>query len=372
MASVRGQSVDRPPVSFYELNGWNDLLFDGKPEYNIYTDPSWRELLDITRDHTDRIHFGNIRFKTKPIENLTWNSWGEPNGNEVYEWVYHLGDKTYTRRMKREPDVDTLWTTQHLLCDAEDLDIWTTRMPDPEIGEPDFQAYLDYEARIGDAGVAMIETGDPLNDVASLFDMADYTIAAMTEPDIFHAALEKAATRIYGRARLIADALPGRLWRIYGPEYAHPPYLPPRLYKEYVVKYVRPLIDIIHSTGGIARVHCHGNLKEILPMLVEMGADATDPIEPPPQGNVSLAYVRQNFGKDLTLFGNLEVSDIETMRPEAFRHKIAQALDEGTAGEGRGFVLMPSACPIGRHVSENTLANYHLILNTMRERYGDF
>ena len=83
-----------------------------------------------------------------------------------------------------------------------------------------------------------------------------------------------------------------------------------------------------------------------------------DPIEPPPQGDVELAYVRERCGERLVLFGNLEVSDIENLPTDLFEEKVERAIEEGTQGDGRGFVLMPSACPYGRELSSLALANY--------------
>jgi len=40
-----------------------------------------------------------------------------------------------------------------------------------------------------------------------------------------------------------------------------------------------------------------GKLKDILDDIVEMDADALDPIEPLPQGDVELIYVRENYEK---------------------------------------------------------------------------
>ena len=95
-----------------------------------------------------------------------------------------------------------------------------------------------------------------------------------------------------------------------------------------------------------------------------------DPIEPPPQGDVSLAYVRECYGKDLVLFGNLEASDIENCPTDQFETKVQQALTEGTSGHGRGFVLMPSACPYGRKLSTLALKNYEKILYGFRTSIG--
>ena len=122
------------------------------------------------------------------------------------------------------------------------------------------------------------------------------------------------------------------------------------------------MIDRIHRWGGYARIHCHGRVKDILDDIAAMGADALDPIEPPPQGDVELADVRKRYGKQLVLFGNLEIADIENMPTAKFAEKVKRAIAEGTAGDGRGFVLMPSASPYGRVLSTLTLKNYETIL----------
>jgi len=91
---------------------------------------------------------------------------------------------------------------------------------------------------------------------------------------------------------------------------------------------------------------------------VGMGIDGLDPIEPPPQGDLDLSYVRQRYGRHVVLFGNLEASDIENLPTAQFAEKIKRALAEGTAGAGRGFVLMPSSCPYGRVLSSLAMRNY--------------
>ena len=115
------------------------------------------------------------------------------------------------------------------------------------------------------------------------------------------------------------------------------------------------MIGDIHAHGGFARVHCHGRLRNILDLIAGMGADALDPIEPPPQGDMTLLEVRRSYGRQLVLFGNLEIADIEMLPTTTFSEVVKRALHEGTAGEGRGFVLLPSAGPYGRTLSPVTL-----------------
>ncbi|GAH87901.1 unnamed protein product, partial [marine sediment metagenome] len=193
---------------------------------------------------------------------------------------------------------------------------------------------VEEDRKLADRGIVMVDTEDPICAAASLFSMEDFTIVALTEQKLFHRLLEKLSHHIYARTEKTAKAFPGHLWRIYGPEYVTEPYLPPHLFKEYVVRYTGPMVEAIQTYGGFARIHCHGRILAVLDYIVEMGAAAIDPIEPPPQGDVELAYVRRKYGKELVLFGNLEIADIENMEPAEFEKVVEKALIDGTSGEG--------------------------------------
>jgi hypothetical protein len=267
-----------------------------------------------------------------------------------------------TQVTKRERQINTIWTVEHLLKDADDLEAYLN-IPDEVFEERIDTCPLEAEeAALGDRGILMVDTEDPLCAAAALFSMEDYTVLAFTEPALFHRLLEKMARRIHPRTAEVSRRFPGRLWRIYGPEYASEPYLPPRLFDEYVVRYVAPMIRDIQAHGGYARIHCHGRLKNILDLIAGMGADALDPIEPPPHGDIELREVRQRHGRQLALFGNLEIADLEMLPTPRFAELVKRALAEGTAGEGRGFVLQPSASPYGRVLSPVTLRNYETIV----------
>ena len=58
-------------------------------------------------------------------------------------------------------------------------------------------------------------------------------------------------------------------------------------------------------------------------------------------GDVELDFVRKEYGKNLVLFGNLEMCDIENTEPNEFEKIVQKSLKDGTIGQGRGFVLMP-------------------------------
>ena len=60
--------------------------------------------------------------------------------------------------------------------------------------------------------------------------------------------------------------------------------------------------------------------------------------------------------------GELIEGDIVNLEPAAFENKVEQALREGTRGHGRGFVLMPSASPVGEELAASAIHNYESMI----------
>ena len=369
LATIEGKAVDRPPVSFYELNGLDENP-DNRDPFNIFSHPSWLPLIQLAREKTDRIVMRGVgaRYAYDPLAELTKReSFIGKNGARHNVTEIRAGRRSLKCRTIREPDIATTWTVEHLLKDEDDLKAWIA-LPGREGLRLDYTGIVSAEEKLGDSGIVMIDTADTLCVVAGLFSMEDFTVLAFTEQKLFQEALEKAQRELLAVVEQAAKEQPGHLWRICGPEYAAPPYLPPELYHRYVVQYDKELVAAIHKHGGYARLHQHGRLRNTLDYIAETGCMGIDPIEPPPQGDVTLEYVRKNYGKQFVLFGNLEASDIETLQPDAFEQKAITAMEEGMAGKGRGFVLMPSACPYGRVLSSAALDNYHKMIE-VAERY---
>jgi len=371
MATLRGEPVDRPAVSFYEIGGFKLEPANTNP-YNIYNAPDWEPLLRLAEERTDLIRMMSpVRARSiDPTGSASSSVWREffreetveQNDYRITKTTLTVAGRTMTQTTKRERDVDTVWTTEHLLKDTADVETYL-QIPDEAFAEKvDVTPLEAEELALGDKGIVMVDTEDPLCAAAALFSMEDYTVLAFSEPVLFHRLLEKMARRIHARTAEISRRFPGRLWRIFGPEYASEPFLPPALFREYVVRYVAPMIHDIHAQDGFARIHCHGRLKGILDDIVGMGADGLDPIEPPPHGDVTLRYVHERYGKQLVLFGNLEIADIVSLPTARFADTVKRALDEGTAGAGRGFVLMPSSAPYGRRITAQTLRNYETMV----------
>jgi hypothetical protein len=371
-ATLRGEAVDRPAVNFYEIGGFL-VNPDDPDEYNIYNSPAWRPLLDLAENQTDLIRLvspvraqshlswdgsDNVGIKSQFVNEKTW----EENGSRFTRQTFMIQGKELTALTRRDKNLDTVWTVESLLKTIDDIKLYL-QLPDEIFEERiDIAHLVQEEEKLGDRGIIMVDTEDPVCAVAALFSLEDFSVFAFTEQDLCHKLLEKHSRYIHKRTKTVAREFPGRLWRIYGPEYVTEPLLPAPFFKDYVVQYTGPMVRHIKDYGGVVRIHSHGCIRNVVDYFIDMGADATDPIEPPPHGDVELKYMRENYGKKLVLFGNIEISDIENMPSEQFRKMVRKSVTDGTTGEGRGFVLTPTSAPYGRSISELTYRNYQIMI----------
>jgi hypothetical protein len=369
MATLRGEPVDRPAVSFYEIGGWIFDTADPDP-FNIYNAPDWGPLIQLAEEETDLIRMlgpDSTPAADNPRDEFFREETWMRDGSRYTRLTLTVAGRTMTSLTRRDPGVSTTWTIEHLLKGAADARAYL-QLPDEVFAyEVSVENLRAADEEVGEAGIVMVDVGDPLGRTAALFAPEDYTVLAWTEPRLFHKLQEKHARAVYPLVEHVAREFPGHLWRLVGSEYASEPFLPPRLYAEFEVRYTRPMVEAIHQHGGFARLHSHGRLKNILPHILELGVAGLDPVEPPPQGDMALIDVRREVGQQIVLFGNIEASEIEMLAPPQFEARVAQALREGTAGEGRGFVLMPSACPYGRHISADVMANYETMVRMVQE-----
>jgi uroporphyrinogen-III decarboxylase len=375
MATLRGEPVDRPAVNFYEIGGF--AIDPSDPDrFNVYNDPSWQPLLALAEEQTDLIRMRSpVKSRCHEVDIAAHMPDADSHHDELFKVEEYaedgyrfnrvtlkIGGRSMTSLTRRGPEADTIWTVEPLLKSTGDLKAYLELPGESFAEELNITGLIEEDKELADRGIVMVDTEDPICAAASLFSLEDFTVVALTEQKLFHRLLEKLSGHIHARTEQTAREFPGHLWRIYGPEYATEPYLPPHLFKEYVVRHTGPMVETIQKHGGFARIHCHGRILAVLDYIVEMGATAIDPIEPPPQGDVELAYVRRKYGKDLVLFGNIEFADIENTEPAEFEKIVDRSLKDGTNGEGKGFVLMPSSAPIGRKITPRTMANYETMV----------
>jgi len=340
LAALRGLPHDRIPVTTGYYYEWVD---DWKA-----AEPSYRRLVDFCRANADVLHPWHPKaldeklfMTSSPEVRVEWNRRTEGEITWL-ETLVHAPGGTLRKVVKRLPGAMTDWTVEHFIKDDRDLETFFSIPYEPV--HYDCAGWEKEAARIGDRGILFPGFGDPLCNAAELFEFGEFTIRAMTEEKTFRRLLDFFARGVETYLKAVLASGAGEAFRLVGPEYATPPYLPPRLFEEYVVKYDRPFVEMIHASAKLVRVHCHGRVRAALPMMLGLGADAADPVEPPPDGDVTLEEAFSLTGGRMALCGNMELRDIELDTPEELERKVRAACETGKRW-GR-FILMPTAEPI--------------------------
>jgi len=355
-AVLRGESVDRTPVSLYEIDGFGNLY---SPDHQSYDPIS--------------------EFARKRLDNTVMLSPAVPGplgflysggGDDTVEKSVHKeeggSDITTTRIRtprgflrtvtKRNPEAYTTWTTEYLLKSEDDVHRLLS-MP-YEKAPADMGGFREMARAVGDRGIMMLDLCDPMGMVIYMMEFEQYMYLLTFNRSTFRRLLDFFAERLHDYLDSVLEQGGGPLFRIIGPEACTPPYMPPSMFREFVVDYDRPFIEKIHRAGQCARVHCHGRIAKVADMILDMEPDALDPLEEPPGGDLMLEDAKLILGQDMCLMGNIQESLFELHTPEEVRREVVRVMETGKPG-GR-FVLMPTATPItvplpGR-VEENLFA----------------
>jgi hypothetical protein len=344
---LRHQPTDRVPISTYELVGWNENAWENN-------EPSYARLMRAICKKTDCIYMLQPDWKCPTIGGIETESWRE--GKSAFSRTTLQTPKGKLTTLHRlDDDLHTLWVLEHLLKDIEDIDPYLS-VP-YEAPELDMARFLAERQALGEKGVMMISIDDPVCLVAELFEMGQFLVYALSEQKRIKRFLDAVHERqMVCLEQILRHDVRDVIFRICGPEYVTPPYLSPEHFREYVTGYLKDICRAIKEAGGFARVHCHGKIGRILDQIVEAGAEGLDPIEPPPDGDIEMADVKKMCGKDLCLFGNIELRELEHSDRDRIDALVKKAMEE--AKEGGGFVLMPTAAPINVPLSKKTEENY--------------
>ncbi|NLG23899.1 MAG: hypothetical protein GX558_00975, partial [Clostridiales bacterium] len=259
--------------------------------------------------------------------------------------------------------VHTTWHTEHWCKTPDDVDAYLS-IPFVPV-EYDASGYAAMRAETGDHGIIMASVGDPACTAMEIMEFGEATVWALSEPDHYKETMDELHRRNMINLENLLAAGPVDLYRICGPEYLTPPYLPPRYFERFVAPYVADMVALIHRHGSLARIHSHGRIGRVLDMIRSCGADALDPIEGPPDGDIELAEVKERIGDTMCLFGNLQLKLLENGAEREVREAVRRAMD--AAKGDTGYVIMPTASPINVPLNPNTERNYKVFIETALE-----
>lgn len=137
------------------------------------------------------------------------------------------------------------------------------------------------------------------------------------------------------------------------------PFLSPRLFSDLVTPYLARLTQGYRDMGFYVIKHTDGNIMPIIDQLVETRPHALHSLDP--QAGVDIAEVKQRYGKELCLIGNVNCGMLDTGTDQDVIGSARYALRSGMPGGG--YIFSTSNCIY----TGMRLSRYELMLDVWRK-----
>lgn len=343
LKTLKGEPVDRVPIG--SPISWSPLPPREVAPPEDPEDPNEEAVLRLVKEHCDcfarspSVGFdrGFLQIPRKYI-----SAGHTREGKRVKTITRVETPKGELRQMlEREEGVQTTWVTEPLLKGKEDVERILS-VP-YEFEEPDYKRFFEDVERLGDRGVMEVGVSVPLVTISHMFHFDQFFLWCATERPTIYRLMNAVFARIYDRLERILKEGVGPAFWFGGSEQATPPMMSPQFYDDLVAAYDAKLFELVHKHGGIVHVHCHGKVGGVLDKLVAMGVDFLDPVEPPPQGDITMEEAKRRVNGKIVLMGNIEFRDLEFDTPEQIDRKVRAAI---VPGGKQHMLLYPSATPI--------------------------
>ena len=109
----------------------------------------------------------------------------------------------------------------------------------------------------------------------------------------------------------------------------------PRTWRTMLKPGAKKEYDLIHGAGLDVWVHSCGDIRKILPDLIEMGADVLNPVQPE---CMDIYELKRQFGRDLTFWGGISTQrTLPYGTPDEVREETRQVT--AALGENGGYLI---------------------------------
>lgn len=126
----------------------------------------------------------------------------------------------------------------------------------------------------------------------------------------------------------------------------------PKQWRHFIKPHLAELFSLAHKRNLFALLHSDGNIKEIIPDLIEIGLDVLNPVQPECMDPYE---IKKEFGKELCLWGAIGTQQLLN-KATVFQVKKEARRAKEILGKDGGYILGPGItvqkdCPL-----ENILA----------------
>lgn len=257
------------------------------------------------------------------------------------------------------PDNPPTWGVPPAKVGLSGADPDTWEDVEPRTHYPGTTALAAARRQMGDGGVVGVAVGLPGLGLApeSMYEYYDNRQAVIRRCEQTHRAVVK---RTEALVKLDLDLI---LIGVSGFMISNPR----PIFRELALATLKEVTAICRRAGVVSQIHCCGPEYDLVKLAAEESdLDNINPLEVPPMGDCDLRRIKREFGRKLSLMGNLHTTEVMLRgTPEDVIRASKQAIDD--AGEGGGFILS-TGDQCGRDTPD---ANLHAMVETART-YGRY
>jgi len=343
----KSEKIDRVPV-------W--LLFPYHKTgcyVDVYQQPSYKEIIRVKEKYTDI--FDRRYFSTGFCLSCSSEIKYEVNEEKKDGKIIRKTTVSYKNTKLTGTVIDSghgASRVEYMVKEIEDLEKILT-MP-YQAPRPDLTKFFKEKEELGDRGLMMASTDDPLAILYQLCKIEDFSIWTLTEKERLLYFLDVMYERYLDFYDYLLENGVGPVYFIVGSEFAGPPVVSPDNFYDLCSRYLKGIVDKIRSYGMYSIVHYHGLLKDILESFKYINPDALHTIEAPPVGNCKISEARKVL-EDMILIGNIQYDDFRSKTPDEIEKTVKEVLEQGKKGR---FILSPTAGPYEKNLSKRMQENY--------------
>jgi len=359
LTTMRGGVADRVPLV---LAGFQ---FPSHDALRPVDDPHRRQIAERV---LDQMHFevgvgsGVNRLLVTPPQRMRHEHRELGNGLRETHGVIDTPKGELTFHTRYDPAARTTWTLKYPCETPEDVAKIASvpwEMP-PGVAPPDLDTLPPAFHR---RGIVRATISSPFVCVAGMMPYQTFLMMCATELELVKELTEICRQRILAVLEVLFSQ-PGieYVW-IGGSEWVTPPMGSPALYDALVQEQEQSLIDFIHGhSDAVVHVHCHGHVRHAIGRCIERGADYTEPVEPPPDGDITMSEAKALAAGRITLGGNVEARVLCNESEDVTEQAVRAAFEGGK----ERFVLRPSEGP-SAVIGERECANWMKMVDVWEE-----
>ncbi len=237
----------------------------------------------------------------------------------------------------------TGWTTEDLIKNERDFEVWNTYCPQPAGVE--FAAIREAREKVGDRGIVRSHPfspgqGSPWQSFCTLYGTQEAIFLGMDEPDTLHHYLGEIVKKTL-RATEMWEGTPADMVEVGGGAGSNT-VISPAFFREFCLRYDRRQCAALHAVGLKVVYHLCGGLMRQLDLVAETGADGLETMTPPAMGgDCDLAEASRRVGDRLFFIGGFDQNaGFERGTPEAARRLVFECFE--ATRDYAGFIIAPS------------------------------